>query len=57
MSREDGQQSIQSVTLHYPPGVSGLLSGVAVPRSPGERRHVRSRKRNRGNDRQRRLGR
>ncbi len=30
MSRESGQQSIQSVTLHYPPGVSGLLSGVKL---------------------------
>ncbi len=30
MSREDGQQSIQSVTLHYPPGLSGLLSGVKL---------------------------
>jgi hypothetical protein len=30
MSREDGQQSIQSVTLHYPAGVSGLLSGVKL---------------------------
>jgi hypothetical protein len=30
LSREDGQQSIHSVTLHYPPGVSGLLSGVAL---------------------------
>jgi hypothetical protein len=30
MSREDGQQSIQSVQLHYPPGVSGLLTGVKL---------------------------
>jgi hypothetical protein len=30
LSREDGQQSIQSVTLHYPPGVSGLLTGVEL---------------------------
>jgi hypothetical protein len=30
MSREDGQQPIQSVTLHYPAGVSGLLSGVKL---------------------------
>lgn len=30
LSREDGQQSIQSVQLHYPPGVSGLLSGVKL---------------------------
>jgi len=30
LSREDGQQSIQSVQLHYPPGVSGLLAGVKL---------------------------
>jgi hypothetical protein len=30
LSREDGQQPIQSVTLHYPPGLSGLLSGVKL---------------------------
>jgi hypothetical protein len=30
LSREDGQQSIQQVTLHYPPGVTGLLSGVKL---------------------------
>ncbi len=30
LSREDGQQSIQSVTLHYPAGLSGLLSGVPL---------------------------
>jgi len=30
LSREDGQQSIQSVTLHYPAGLSGLLSGVKL---------------------------
>jgi hypothetical protein len=30
LSREDGQQNIQSVTLHYPPGLSGLLSGVEL---------------------------
>ncbi len=30
LSREDGQQSIQSVSLHYPAGVSGLLSGVKL---------------------------
>jgi hypothetical protein len=30
LSREDGQQSIQSVTLHYPPGVSGILAGVPL---------------------------
>ncbi len=30
LSREDGQQSISQVTLHYPPGLSGLLSGVKL---------------------------
>jgi hypothetical protein len=30
MSREDGQQNIQSVVLHYPAGVSGLLAGVKL---------------------------
>jgi hypothetical protein len=30
MSRADGQQPIQSVTLHYPAGISGLLSGVKL---------------------------
>jgi hypothetical protein len=30
LSREDGQQQIQQVTLHYPPGLSGLLSGVEL---------------------------
>ena len=30
ISREDGQQDMQSVTLHYPPGLSGLLSSVKL---------------------------
>jgi hypothetical protein len=30
LGREDGNQNIQSVTLHYPAGVSGLLSGVKL---------------------------
>jgi hypothetical protein len=30
MSREDGQQNLQGIVLHMPPGVSGLLSGVAL---------------------------
>jgi len=30
ISREDGQQDIQQVALHYPPGVSGLLAGVKL---------------------------
>jgi hypothetical protein len=30
LSREDGQQNIQQVTLHYPPGLSGILSGVKL---------------------------
>jgi hypothetical protein len=30
MSREDGQQPLQGIQLHFPPGLSGLLSGVAL---------------------------
>jgi hypothetical protein len=30
LGREDGQQNIQSVTLHYPAGVSGILTGVPL---------------------------
>ncbi len=30
IGRIDGQQNMQSVTLHYPPGVSGLLSGLEL---------------------------
>jgi hypothetical protein len=30
LSREDGQQPIQSVTLHYPPGLSGILKGIPL---------------------------
>jgi hypothetical protein len=30
MSREDGQQNLQGIVLHMPPGVSGLLSGVTL---------------------------
>ena len=30
LSREDGQQAIRSVVLHYPPGVSGMLKGVPL---------------------------
>jgi hypothetical protein len=30
ISREDGQQNIQTVQLHYPPGLSGLLTGVKL---------------------------
>ena len=29
-SREDGQQSLSSVQLHYPAGVSGILTGVPL---------------------------
>jgi hypothetical protein len=29
-SREDGQQSLSSVVLHYPNGISGLLNGVKL---------------------------
>jgi hypothetical protein len=30
MSREDGQQPLQGVQLRFPPGLTGLLSGVAL---------------------------
>jgi hypothetical protein len=30
IGREDGNQDLQQVTLHYPPGLSGLLSGVEL---------------------------
>jgi uncharacterized repeat protein (TIGR01451 family) len=30
IGREDGQQNMSSVKLHFPPGLSGLLSGVAL---------------------------
>ncbi len=30
IGREDGQQNMSSVTLHMPPGLSGLLSGVEL---------------------------
>jgi hypothetical protein len=30
MSRTDGQQSLQGIQLHMPPGLSGLLSGVKL---------------------------
>jgi hypothetical protein len=30
LGREDGNQDIQKVTLHYPPGVSGILSGIPL---------------------------
>jgi hypothetical protein len=34
LSRPDGNQPLQSVTLHYPAGVSGLLSGVELCPEP-----------------------
>jgi hypothetical protein len=30
LTREDGQQAIQQVTLHYPAGLTGLISGVKL---------------------------
>jgi hypothetical protein len=30
ITREDGQQSIQSVQLHFPPGLQGILGGVKL---------------------------
>jgi hypothetical protein len=34
MSREDGQQSLQAISLHMPPGLSGLLTGVELCQEP-----------------------
>ncbi len=34
MSREDGQQSLQGIVLHMPPGISGLLSKVKLCPEP-----------------------
>ena len=30
ISREDGNQTLQSVQLHFPPGISGILTGVPL---------------------------
>lgn len=30
LSRQDGNQPIGSVTLHYPPGLSGILTGISL---------------------------
>jgi hypothetical protein len=30
MSREDGQQSLKSIQLHMPPGLSGVLTGIPL---------------------------
>jgi hypothetical protein len=34
MSREDGQQNLQGIQLHMPPGLSGVLSGVELCPEP-----------------------
>ncbi|MGC2374856.1 MAG: hypothetical protein WA484_13370 [Solirubrobacteraceae bacterium] len=34
MSRQDGQQNLQSLQLHMPPGLSGLLTGVELCPEP-----------------------
>jgi hypothetical protein len=34
MSREDGQQSLRAISLHMPPGLSGLLAGVELCPEP-----------------------
>jgi hypothetical protein len=34
MSREDGQQPLQAISLHMPPGLSGLLTGVELCQEP-----------------------
>jgi hypothetical protein len=30
LTRDDGQQPLQSVILHYPPGLSGILTGIPL---------------------------
>ena len=51
IGREDGEQNMQSVQLHMPPGLSGLLSGVKLcPEAQAERGDVRSGKPDRRND-------
>ena len=42
MSREDGQQQLQGVRLHLPPGLLGILKRKAVRRTAGRRRDVRA---------------
>ena len=32
ISRDDGNQNIQNVTLHFPPGLSGMLTGIPLCR-------------------------
>jgi hypothetical protein len=34
MSREDGEQPLQAISLHMPPGLSGLLAGVELCQEP-----------------------
>ena len=34
MSREDGEQALQAISLHMPPGLSGLLNGVELCHEP-----------------------
>jgi hypothetical protein len=34
MSRDDGEQNLQAITLHMPPGLSGLLAGVELCPEP-----------------------
>jgi hypothetical protein len=34
MSREDGEQPLQAISLHMPPGLSGLLTGVELCPEP-----------------------
>ncbi|HTA15819.1 MAG TPA: hypothetical protein VK781_13270 [Solirubrobacteraceae bacterium] len=34
MSREDGNQSLQAISLHMPPGLSGILAGVQLCPEP-----------------------
>ena len=44
IAREDGQQNLQSVQLHMPAGLEGLLSNVKLcGEAAGQRRHLRPR--------------
>ncbi len=52
MSRPDGNQDIQTVQLHMPPGLSGILAGVPLcGEAAGQRRHLQPGSADRQNDR------
>ena len=51
-SRSDGEQNLQSVEAHLPPGLSGhALERRTLPRTAGQRRRVRPEQPDRRNDR------